>query len=44
MNKAKLQRWGMNFPLSKIQVKVSKYLKRLNLRKSIEYKNETDGN
>jgi hypothetical protein len=40
MNKAKLQRWGMNFPLSKFQIKAIKYLKRLNLRKSIDYKNE----
>lgn len=40
MNKAKLQRWGMNFTLSKFQVKVIKHLKRLNFKKPIEYKNE----
>jgi hypothetical protein len=47
MNKAKLQRWGMNFPLSKIQLFFKRKFKRTQLLKDIKqkyYKHETDGN
>jgi hypothetical protein len=43
MNKARLQRWGMNFPLSKFQLFLKRKFKRMQLTKDIKrkyYKNE----
>jgi hypothetical protein len=40
MNRLILYGWGFKAPISKKELRAIKYFKRLNLRKSIEYKNE----